>query len=646
MQTCNVNSNNILNENIKDVINFQTISDKWQATFDSISDIVMVLTIENVIIEANNAACKAFGLGKKELIGKKCHEIVQGTNAPIGKCPCVKILESKKEEVAEYTREGKHYKLIAWPILDENQEILAFVHVVKDITEQIKSEAELQANQHLSDLLLNSFPHPAMLINKDRIVIAANNIAEEIGVSSGKYCWSDFGKCLSLSERDQERAKINPHIKGIKCSFCQMEKAMDGNMNSINDPDICVSGRIYDTYWIPVNENMYLHYAIDVTERKQLEDERLKASKLESIGILAGGIAHDFNNILAAIMGNASLAKLSFDNQDELSEILKEIEKASIRATKLTQQLLTFAKGGAPVKEVIELSELLNETARFSLRGSNVQCHFSIAPDLWPVDVDKGQINQVINNLVINAKQAMPGGGAVSIKAKNVSINSTNNIPLSEGKYIRVSVSDKGAGIPPNQLDKIFDPYYTTKQMGSGLGLATVYSIINRHHGHIDVISEVGTGTTFSLYLKASLKQVEIEENREDIQEIVTGKILVMDDDEMLRRSIGSNLEDFGNEVAEASDGNEAIMLYKKALKAGKPFDVVIMDLTIPGGMGGKEATQKLLKIDPGVKAIVSSGYSNDQIISNYTGHGFCGFISKPYKIEDLRNVINRVMKM
>ncbi len=408
-------------------------------------------------------------------------------------------------------------------------------------------------------------------------------------------------------------------------------------------------GRWISSSYMPIRDNIGKTVGVqvvtqDITDRKHLEEERAKASKLESIGFLAGGIAHDFNNILAAILGNTSLAKMRLDYREEVNNLLTETENATIRATKLTRQLLTFAKGGTPVKETTELDDLIRETAGFSLRGSNVQYSSSIASDLWLTEVDRGQISQVIGNLVINAKQAMSEGGTISIKAKNTVVTSQNKLPLVDGNYVIISVKDKGHGIPAEQLTKIFDPYFTTKPAGSGLGLATCYSIIHRHSGHISVKSKPGIDTTFTIYLPASSKKMENKRIVEDQEEVLTGKILIMDDEKSITRIVTLMLTRLGNEVAAVGDGIEAIELYKKAMKAGKPFDVVIMDLTIPGGMGGREAIRNLLEIDPDVKAVVSSGYANDPVISNFRTYGFVGNISKPYKLDGLKRVLNDVL--
>ncbi len=387
--------------------------------------------------------------------------------------------------------------------------------------------------------------------------------------------------------------------------------------------------------------------ATDITERKRMEQERQKNENLESIGVLAGGIAHDFNNLLTAILGNIALAKM-FSNEEEVIERLMEANKASLQARDLTQQLLTFAKGGIPVKEMASISEIIKETAAFGLRGANVKCELTFPEDLWTVEIDKGQISQVIHNLVINADHAMPEGGILKIKAENIIISDKENLPLEEGKYIKIFVEDDGIGIPKEYSSKIFDPYFTIKgmraQKGTGLGLAVVYSIIKNHEGYITVESEVGVGTTFYIYLPASQKEISEEAWVEERMFSGTGRILVMDDEEIVRDVLGKMLSQLGYDVEFAKDGAEAIKLHPKNKDSGQPFDAVTLDLTIPGGMGGKETIKKLLEIDPKVRAIVSSGYSNDPVISDYKKYGFMGSIAKPYEMRELSEVLRKVI--
>lgn len=379
----------------------------------------------------------------------------------------------------------------------------------------------------------------------------------------------------------------------------------------------------------------------DVTDYNRAKEEQAKASKLESIGILAGGIAHDFNNILTVILGNISLAKMNISSEDRIFKRLTESEKACFQAKNLTQQLLTFSKGGAPVKKTCVISDLLKESTMFALRGSNVRCKFEIADNLFPVEVDVGQINQVISNLVINAKQAMPEGGTIRIKAKNATLLELG----SEGQScVKISLEDEGAGILPEHLSKIFDPYFTTKQTGTGLGLTTAYSIIKKHSGQITVDSKLEMGTSFHIYLPVSSKEVDLKEKRKEKIFSGKGRILVMDDEKAIREVAQQMLIKIGYEVNLASDGLEAIAAYRKARELERSFDAVIMDLTIPGGIGGKETLKQLIQIDPGVRAIVSSGYSNDPVLASFKQYGFTGVLRKPYEIQELSKVLDEVI--
>jgi len=384
----------------------------------------------------------------------------------------------------------------------------------------------------------------------------------------------------------------------------------------------------------------------DITERKKMEEELLRTEKLESVGILAGGIAHDFNNLLTAILGNITLAKMNLYSPDEAYQRLEEAEKASLRAKDLTKQLLTFSKGGKPIKKTTSIVELTKESASFALRGSNVRCEFSIPDDLWPVNVDEGQVSQVINNLIINADQSMPEGGTIKIKSENVTVTESDVLPLKEGGYVKISIKDHGIGIPKEYLPKIFDPYFTTKHKGSGLGLATAYSVIKKHDGHITAESETGIGTTFHIYLPASKEKVLTKKVKDEKPLTGKGRILVMDDEEVVREVAGLMLRTIGYEVEFARDGVEAIELYKRAMESGEPFEAAIIDLTVPGGMGGKEAIKNLLEIDPNVKAIVSSGYSTDPIMSEFEQYGFKGVIAKPYQIEELSRMVSEIIGM
>lgn len=383
---------------------------------------------------------------------------------------------------------------------------------------------------------------------------------------------------------------------------------------------------------------------VDVTEHKKMQEELLRADKLESVGILAGGIAHDFNNILTAVLGNVSLARMMAKNGEKMLERLSAAERACLRAKDLTQQLLTFSKGGAPIRRIASIGELVRESAGFALSGSSVRCAYHIPEDLAPVEVDEGQFSRVIQNLVINAKQAMPDGGLITFQSEEITVDPEQGLPLGPGKYIKLSISDQGVGITQEELPKVFDPYFTTKQNGNGLGLATAYSIIKKHDGHITVESEIDRGATFTIYLPASAGTLPAEPESAEPLEIGRLKVLVMDDEETIREVAQEILSRLGFETELASDGAEAVERYKQARDADSPFDVVILDLTVPGGMGGEEAINRLHQIDPNVRAIVSSGYSNDPVVSEFRRYGFHGVVAKPYQVRDLTQTLRSVM--
>jgi len=387
----------------------------------------------------------------------------------------------------------------------------------------------------------------------------------------------------------------------------------------------------------------------DITKRKMADEELQKAQKLTSIGTLAGGIAHDFNNILMGIFGNIELARLSLTPEHDAYSFLMKACAALDRATKLTRQLLTFARGGDPLLEAVDLREVVRTSVEFNLTGSNIKAIFNLPDDLWQVKADRGQIDQVIANLVINAKQSMPQGGNIYIKAVNIENLHESTIPKLSGKFVKLTIRDQGTGISPRHIDRIFDPYFTTKQAGSGLGLATVHGIIKKHGGLISVESSQEKGTTFTIFLPAETNNPEsVQVSKERIQREernVTGRgsILIMDDEAMVREVAGAMVQKFGYRYAYAADGREALAKYKAAMKNGIPFDVVIMDLTIPGGMGGKEAAAKLLEMDPHAVIIVASGYSTDPVMAHYSKYGFSGRVAKPFDISELQEEIRRV---
>lgn len=381
----------------------------------------------------------------------------------------------------------------------------------------------------------------------------------------------------------------------------------------------------------------------DVTDRARTEQELLKTQKLESVGILAGGIAHDFNNLLAVMLGSISLARMEIRPGETAEHDLEQAEQAILQARELTQQLLTFARGGAPIMQEIDLGPVAARAVQFALHGANVRADCEVPAGLWAVRGDEGQIGQVFHNLVLNACQAMPEGGTISLRASNVVVDAGPGSAVMPGNYVRVTVADSGTGIPPSILAKIFDPYFTTKETGTGLGLAVAYSVVRNHGGHIGVESREGVGTTFTMHFPAvpasrftAAAAVKITPGK--------GRVLIMDDEPFVREVLGRMLRALGYEAEATADGVAAVAAYRRGIESGHPFDAVILDLTIPGGIGGAKALELLRAIDPTVKAIVSSGYSDDPVMGRYREHGFCGVLAKPFQVAGLGAVLNEVI--
>lgn len=617
--------------------------------FNTAADGMRLIDKDFNCLRLNKTFLTLSGLSEDEAVGKKCYEVFPGPTCHTPQCSMTRILGG--EERVECDIEKKRPDGLKIPCLitvtpfrGPDGKLIGIVEDFKDITERKQMETELcEAKEEAEEkylALVEQAKDGVVIIQEGILRFANKSMAEILGYTVeemiGKQFFQDM---VAPGCRDFVAERNRSRLSGEKVpSFYEAKLlAEDGGIK-----DAEISAGIIQYQGKPGT----MAIIRDITARKRMEEELQKAQKLESIGILAGGIAHDFKNILVAIVGGLSLAKMHVRQEHKIFEILAKSEKAALRATDLTQQLLTFSRGGAPVKKTASIAELLRDTACFALRGSKVKCEFFIPDDLWAVEIDESQISQVVNNLVINANQAMPEGGVIKVYAENMVIGKEECLPLMEGKYIKLLVKDHGAGIPKKHIHKIFDPYFTTKSKGTGLGLSTTYSIIKRHEGYITVESKAGVGTTFFLYLPASLKGVCSQKDLADIPCTGQGKILFMDDEQDVRDIAGEMLNYIGYKVEFAVDGVEAIELYKKAKELQQPFDAVIMDLTIPGGMGGEEAIKKLRELDPEIKAIVSSGYSNAPIIAQFQEHGFSGVIPKPYEVKDLSEVLHKVIEV
>ncbi len=515
----------------------------------------------------------------------------------------------------------------------------AIIGTLLDVTERKQAEVQLRQSEDRFRELADSLPQTVFETDLNGRLTYVNRAA----LMMFGYSLEDFAKGVTVMDvivpQDRVRAKQNmeDRMRGARSGhqeYTALRK--DGTIfpATVHSSPIVRDDRLVGLRGI----------LIDLTDRKLFEAEQLQIEKLESIGVLAGGIAHDFNNILTGILGNLSLAKMRISPTDAVYQWIDQTEKASFLARDLTQQLLTFAKGGTPVKKVISLEPLIRNSSTFAAHGVNVKVDVQFTDELRPVEVDEGQIGQLISNLVINACQAMANGGILCVIASNCTIGSNYALSLPVGDYVCVEIRDQGIGIPAEHLPKIFDPYFTTKQQGSGLGLAVAYSVVKNHGGHIDVTSTLGTGTTFTVYLPASEKAVTAPSRAATFAKTGSGRVLVMDDEEIIRSVVRSILTELGYEAVFAKEGNEAVRLYREAMDRKNSFDAVIMDLTVPGGMGGQETIREIVAIDPEVKAIVSSGYSNDPIMSDYKSYGFTDVVKKPFRVEELSETLHRVL--
>ena len=596
------------------------------------------------IVMANSAFLNMFGLDAEEAF-KKISMIDLYTDSNQGKVFLDKLITQDnitRIELPLRKRDNTPFwgSLTIRTTRGKSEEQAYFDGIVEDITERKKAEQALKENEENLRITLNSIGDAVIATNIDGNITRMNPVAENLtGWSLEDAAGKPLKNVFQIIHKQTRRSVQNPVEKVLKARKIvglanhSVLIAKDGTEYQIADS----GAPIQDEKGNLIGVVLVFR---DVTEQIRTEQELLKVKKLESVGVLAGGIAHDFNNLLTGLFGNIDLAKMLLSPDHKSYKYLESAGHSMERATHLTKQLLTFAKGGDPIKETLSIGEVITETAQFSLRGSNIKLQTNINPDLWLVEADKGQLSQVISNLVINGQQAMPTGGTLTIAAENVE--------TSESRYVKITVQDEGIGIAPQHLDKIFDLYFSTKQKGSGLGLASTLSIISKHNGLITVDSHLNQGTIFTIHLPAAEETEETITEKSldetDTAPVFPAHILVLDDDEEVREAIRAMLEWIGYKISYATDGQEAIEKYRTSYENNVPFDVVIADLTIPGGMGGQEAAQEILKINSQAKIVVSSGYATDPVLANYEAYGFKARITKPYLAAELQNVIQQVL--
>ena len=516
----------------------------------------------------------------------------------------------------------------------------------KDINQRKKIEQELFEEKERLAVTLSSLGDGVIATDTEGRVVLINGIAERLtGWLRTEAVGRFIDEVFFIVNVETGEPKENPVSKAIRAN--NIVGLESGTVLVTKQREGC---RYVSASSSPIRDRDGIIIGVvlvfrDITELKKLEEELLKVQKLESIGVLAGGVAHDFNNLLTSIMGNISLSSLPDISDDKVKQRLLEALRACHKARDLSSQLLTFSKGKSlDSKAATNLEKIIRDTVSFTMSGSNVDFQFAVNDKLWAVEVDEAQISQVISNMIINAAQAMTNDGKITITIENVDAKNEKGIPLTEGQYVKTTIADQGIGIPREYISRIFDPYFTTKQAGSGLGLATSYSIVKNHGGYIAVDSELHVGTSFYIYLPARGSAVTMESRINAVIKRGSGRVLIMDDKLEVREAAGEMLSHIGYEVEFARDGSELLRTYKSAKQEGRPFDTVIMDLTVPGGMGGKEAIEKLLIFDPDVKAIVSSGYSSDPILEKYEKYGFKGVLPKPYEMEKLSDVLHYVL--
>jgi PAS domain S-box-containing protein len=608
----------------------------WPQVMDQSSLGVWILDSRDRTIYANDRLGALLGLAPGDLRDRTLAEVFDPQQG-LRLSTCLEKGQPMLADVYCRRRDGSYlYLLIAGnPIVTSDKSFQGRLLVVTDITERRLLEELLWRQAHIVDQI-----HDAV-ISTDLAgsITSWNQSAERL---FGQTAAAMLGKPFATLHPPDQPEIISENLLDLlkEKGFLESELQLRHNSGNLFHGHLAIS---------PLKDRQgeiigVIAAVRDITERKIMENELLRTSKLESVSVLAGGIAHDFNNLLTAISGNIAMAALNADAKTFVTERLAEADKACLRAQHLTRQLLAFSKGEKPQKKLVSLHDLLKTSASLMLRSSNVRRQADLPADLWWVEVDEEQINQAVNHLLINADQAMPQGGTIQILAENIKISARSQIPVRTGNYVKIAIRDQGVGIPPEHVAKVFDPFFTTKRRGTGLGLSTVYTIIKNHDGHVTVESTL-EGSTFIIYLPASRRKSGLPKPKTLKISFGRGKVLLMDDEEMILEVSGAMLKRLGYEVTVAQDGAEAINQFRLAFQEGEPFDAVILDLTVPGGWGAKETIGGLQQIDPKVKVVVSSGFSDDPLKTDFSHYGFSGFMPKPYNLSQLSAVMHRIMK-
>lgn len=621
--------------------------ERYRLHFENVHDVIYSLDRDFVVRSVSPSVEKVLGYKPDDFLGKPISEVAIFSSSSIEQAmsDILRVFSGESIDSAVYefiTRDGtRRIGEVSGAPITRNGEIIGLTSVARDITERQQAEARVKESEAYLFSLINTRDESIWSIDRNYNYIIFNNFFRkayleifQIELKRGLNALD----ILSPELRAFWKPKYDSALAGQRVIF----EFFLPLRNRIH---------IYEVFLNPVITEDAISgvsaLSIDITNRKHLEEERTKYSKLEATGILAAGIAHDFNNLLSIILGNLELARVPDQEKEAISKSLEAALKATLKSRGLTRQLITLARGGDPVKKTAFLGSLIQEETSLALRGSQVVPAFSIPADLWPVEVDEGQIGQVIRNLVLNAREAMTDGGMVSISLSNLELSRPLDLPLPPGDYLKIEISDQGCGIPEALLSKVFDPYFSTKQRGTqkgmGLGLTICYSIIQKHAGTINVDTRLGRGTTFQIFLPASRTARPVNPSGPKILPR-PGRILLMDDEKMVRDLFSSMLGRLGYEVEAVENGEQAIKVFQAAEAEGRFFDTAILDLTVRGGLGGELTIRELLLINPSLKAIVCSGYDQDPVIQNYEQYGFKAALTKPFQISDLTECLTRIM--
>ncbi len=614
---------------------------------------IYLTDMDGKCVYANTSWLEMAGLSLDEARGTGWGKCIYPDDYELVKHGWYRMVESGETWRGEYRFHDRNGKVtwvygLADPMYDDDGTVTGYVGLNIDISERKQAEEALKVTEQQNkdaykflQLIVDTIPVRLFWKDLDLSFLGCNRLfAQDAGLKKPEELIG--ADDYSMGWKEQAVQYRQDDLEVIQTGKCKL---------NYEEPQTTPDGKQIwlSTSKVPLRDASdeiigLLGVYEDITPRKLAEAELLKAQKLESLGRLAGGIAHNFNNILMTIMGNISFAKMKLSPKEPLYERLTNAEAACLKAKDLSQQFLTLSKGGDPVRTAISVADLVKTNCQLALSGTKSSWECNIPEGMWNICADAGQMGQVLANILINADQAMPDGGKINVCCKNISVSEAHELPLKAGKYVKISVRDQGTGIGQEYLDQIFDPYFSTKYDGNGLGLSSAYTIIKKHGGYLDVEFTSETGSVFSFYVPATTSTVTVTEGGESRLISGRGNILVMDDDEMVLNAVGVMLEQLGYNVAFAEDGEKALAKYVKAMQSAKPFDLVIMDLVIPDGTGGEEAIKQVLHIDPHAKVIVSSGYSNNPILSNFKKYGFIGVLAKPYHLKELSMMLDHYL--